>query len=440
VRTLVVGLRATGSAVARWLVDRGDVVTVAEDRPGQAGYRERRRAVEAIGAEVVEMPGDWDALVAVADLVVPSPGVRPDHPVMLAAAARGVPVRGDLDLAVEAATVPVVVVTGTNGKSTVVTLVSAMLEASGRRAPAVGNIGTVAVEALGTEVDVLVVEASSFQLHTITPAFRPAVATLLNLAPDHVDWHGSYEAYVADKVRMFEHLGPGAVAVTNLDDGSAEVVCPPPTARVVGFSLRPVPGAWSWHGDTLRDDRGESMLTAVPDWAPHERADVAAAAASARPVGATPEGIAAAAGAFTRLHHRTESIGKAGGVRYVDDSKATNPHAAVAAVRGFERVVLLAGGDSKGVDLGPLRSVADRLRAVVAIGDTPEEVEAVFAGAVPTERATSMADAVARAARLAEPGDTVLLSPACASFDWYDSYAQRGDDFRAAVQATVGGA
>jgi UDP-N-acetylmuramoylalanine--D-glutamate ligase len=440
VRVLVVGLRATGAVVARWCRARGDTVVVVEEQPGQPGYAERLAEARAAGVTVLEAPVDWTALVADADLLVPSPGVRPTHPVMVAARAAGIAVRGDLDLALEAATVPAVVITGTNGKSTVTTLVSAMLEASGFTAPPVGNIGRVALEVLATPIDRLVVEASSFQLHTVTDAFAPAVVVLLNLADDHLDWHGSFDAYAADKARAFAHQGPDGVLVVNADDAAVMRLAADAPGRVVPFSLGPPPaGGLGWVADALVDADGTRLLVAPPGAAPHDRANLAAAAAAARALGAADRAIAAAVGDFRRLHHRTEPVGKAGGVQFVDDSKATNPHAAIAAIRGFDRVVLIAGGVSKGVDLGLLATEADRIAAVVAIGDTPEEVEAAFAGRAPTVRAESMRAAVAAARDLATSGDTVLLSPACASFDWYDGYRARGDDFQAAVRDLVPG-
>jgi UDP-N-acetylmuramoylalanine--D-glutamate ligase len=437
-RTLVVGLRATGAAVVPWLVARGDDVTVVEERPGQVDYDARRAAAIACGATVVEGTPDWSVLVAEADLVVPSPGVRPDHPVMTAARSARVAVRGDLDLAVEAATVPVIAVTGTNGKSTVTSLVSAMLEQAGLRAPPVGNIGRVVLDALAGPVDALVVEASSFQLHTVTPAFAPTVAVLLNLADDHLDWHGTFDAYVADKAHVFAYQSPEGVLVANADDPVVVRAARDAPGRVVWFaSGDPVPGTAGWQGDRLVADDGTELLTVGADAAPHDRANIAAAALAARALGAQPDAMSAAVRAFVRLHHRTEPVGKADGVVFVDDSKATNPHATAAAVRGYPSVVLLAGGLSKGVDLGALTTVRDHLRAVVAIGATPDEVEAAFAGSVPTVRADSMRAAVRTAAGLAEPGDVVLLSPACASFDWYDGYAARGDDFRHEVDALL---
>ncbi len=439
-RTLVIGLRATGAVVASWCRARGDDVTVVEERPGQPEYAARKAACEARGVRVVEGHPDWSALIADADLMVPSPGVRPDHPVMVAARAAKIPIRGDLDLAVEAARVPVVVVTVTNGKSTVTTLISAMLEASGRRAPAVGNIGRVALDVVADDLDAIVIEASSFQLHTVTATFRPAVAVVLNLADDHLDWHGSFAAYAAAKANAFRFQGPHDTVVWNQDDPAVADLVLTATGSRIGFTVAdPAVGAVGWRDDALIDATGHVLdRWAARRFAPHERANIAAAAAAAVPLGATVRGIASAVTGFQRLHHRTELVGKAGGVDYVDDSKATNPHAAVAAVLGYPSVVLLAGGDSKGVDLGALGAVTNRLRRVVAIGDTPEEVERVFAGSVAVTRAASMRDAVRVAAAAAEPGDVVLLSPACASFDWYSSYSERGDDFRSEVEALIG--
>ncbi len=441
-RTLVIGLRATGAVVASWCRARGDDVTVVEERPGQPEYATRKAACEALGIRVVEGQPDWSALVADADLVVPSPGVRPDHPVMVAAVRGGVPIRGDLDLAVGAARVPVIVVTGTNGKSTVTTLISAMLEASGRRAPAVGNIGRVALDVVDDDVDALVIEASSFQLHTVTAAFAPAVAVFLNLAADHLDWHGSLTAYAVAKANAFRFQGPHDAVVWNRDDPAVAELVRTATGTRIGFTVAdPGVGTVGWRDDALIGATGRVLGTwEGRGFAPHERANIAAAAAAAEFMGATEGAIVSAVTGFRRLHHRTELVGKAGGVEYVDDSKATNPHAAVAAVLGYSSVVLLAGGDSKGVDLGALGAVTDRLRRVIAIGDTPQEIEDVFAGKVDVTRAASMRDAVRSAAHAAQPGDVVLLSPACASFDWYSSYAERGDDFRAQVEALIGAA
>lgn len=441
-RVLVVGLRTTGDSVVRHCTARGDTVTVVEEDPGHRGYEARVAAARASGATVLERPdaAAWPALVADAELVVPSPGVRPGHPVFAAARSAGVPVRGDVDLGLEVAAVPVVAVTGTNGKTTVTMLVTAMLQESGVRAVAAGNIGRALLDVLAEPSDVIVVEVSSFQLHTTTAAFRPRVAVLLNVADDHLDWHGTPAEYAATKARVFAHQQGDDLLVFNADDPTVMALAAGAPAARVGFTLRgPAPGAYALTEGALVAPDGAPIacVRELSMRAPHDVANALAAASAARALGATDAGVRAALAGFRRLHHRVELVGKADGVEFYDDSKATNPHATLSALAGFEQVVLLAGGASKGIDLGALRVASDRLRAVVAIGASPGEVEAVFADVVPTVRAGTMREAVRAALGLAEPGGTVLLSPACASFDWYESYEQRGDDFAREVASLL---
>lgn len=445
-RVLVVGLRATGEAVVSHCARGGDIVTVVEEDPGRPAYDARAATVRALGATLVERPNAeaWDELVAASDLVVPSPGVRPDHPVYIAALRYGVPVRGDVDLALELAQVPVIAVTGTNGKTTVTTLVARMLAASGIRALVAGNIGDAALGLLDEPADVLVLEVSSFQLHATTRAFRPRVAVLCNIAEDHLDWHGSFHEYAAAKARVFAHQEDGDVLVANVDDPVVARLAERAPARRVGFAARAASGVAGARGGELVAADGTVLiaLSDLPRVSPHDVLNAAAAATAALEMGATPTGVRTALREAPRLHHRTELVGKAGAVEYVDDSKATNPHATLAALEGYARgtgrVVLLAGGVSKGVDLGALRAAGPAIRAVVAIGATPEAVEAAFAGTAATVRAGSMREAVGLAAGLAQPGDTVLLSPACASFDWYGGYEERGEDFSREVRTLAG--
>jgi UDP-N-acetylmuramoylalanine--D-glutamate ligase len=444
-RVLVLGLGVTGDAVVRHRAAEGDRVTVVEDAPGGDAYKRRRQTAIAAGADVVERP-DPNRLVALArgsDLLVPSPGVSERHPAIEVAAEAGVVIRAEVDLAAELAAArgkPLVAVTGTNGKTTVTMLIASMLEQSGVAALAAGNIGlalldavdavagsgsavtdgkAAATAAIDSDPDALVAELSSFQLVFTTEAFRPRVAVLLNVAPDHLDWHGSFERYAAAKARVFAHQRPDDVLVFNRDDEVASRLAADASSRRVGFSAY--------------DDKSAYGIGELPLTAPHDRANAIAATAAALEVGATSDGIARALHEYPRLHHRVARVGNAGGVQYYDDSKATNPHATLSAVRGFDRiegqVVLIAGGRNKGLDLSVLRALAPRLRGVVAIGEAADEVEGAFSGAVPTARARSMQEAVVFAARRAQAGDVVLLSPACASFDWYPSYAARGDDF-----------
>ena len=436
---LVVGIGRSGEAVAGHLLAHGWRVIAVDDAPGPAG-RERARA---LGVELVESP-DGDALrrlVGEADLVATSPGVPVRHPVFQAAADQDVQVLGEIELAWRDLDRPVVAVTGTNGKTTVTTLIARMLVESGVAAIAAGNIGLPLSSAVGREVDVVVAEVSSFQLQFVD-GFRPTVAVWLNLAADHLDWHPDVEAYAAAKARIWERQKADDVAVVNADDPVVMAAAAGAPGRVVTFGIGcsdRVP-EWSVIAKSLRGPMGPLVeVDELPRSQPHDVANALAAAAAASEVGATLEGMRAALLGFEGLPHRLELVAEAGGVRWYDDSKATNPHAAAAAVAGFSSVVLIAGGRNKGLDLSGLASAAAAapIRSVIAIGEAAGDVAAAFEGVRPVQRASSMDEAVRLAAAAAVPGDAVLLSPGCASFDWYESYAQRGDDFARSVRSLV---
>jgi UDP-N-acetylmuramoylalanine--D-glutamate ligase len=445
-RALVIGLAETGIAVTRRLRAEGLDVTILEDAPSaSARYRERVDEANALGATLVERPAgraNRDA-VARADLVVPSPLVRVEHPVLAAARASGVPVRSEIDLAGERASVPIVAVTGTNGKTTVTTLTAQMLTASGRRAVAAGNVGRPLIDAVADDVDVLVAEVSSFQL-ACSETFHPFVATVLAIAPDHLDWHGGYAQYVAAKARITVHQTPDDVLVFDADDADATAIAAESRARRVGFSRRADATDYAREVDgELRtvDGRVLAPVAAMRRAFVHDRANALASAISSLAVGATTAGIRDALAKYATLPHRVALVGEAGGVQWYDDSKATNPDATLRALESFDSVVLLAGGRNKGLDLGVLAREAPRLRAVVAFGEAAPEVARAFGGLVPVVTVGSMRDAVRAAAERARAGDAVLLSPACASFDAYANYGERGDDFAAEVRSiTVDGA
>lgn len=428
-RALVLGLGVTGRAVAAALVRRGSAVTATDDRLGADGPT----LAADLGATWVDPPASWDQLVAGHDGFCPSPGIPERHPAFAAARAAGVPVRSELDLAAAWDRRPTVLITGTNGKTTVTMLVTEMLRASGIAAVPAGNVEVPLVEAIDDpSVEVFVVEASSFRL-TFASEHRPVAAAWLNFAPDHLDVHLDLAGYEAAKARVWHHHADGGIAVVNADD---EVVArwAPVGERTERFSVVG-PADWFVEDGQLHGPDGPFLAVAALARAlPHDLANALAAAALARAAGATFEGIGAALGAFRSLPHRVELVGEAGGVRWYDDSKATAPHATVAAVRGFDAVVLIAGGRNKGLDLSALAVAAPHLRAVVAMGEAAPEVVEAFSGLVPTTVADSMDDAVAIASSLARSGDAVVLSPACASFDRYSSYAERGDDFQRAVQ------
>ncbi len=436
-RVLVVGLGVSGAAAVRHLQRAGAEVLASDD---DAGDRPRAVAAE-LGVELLCAP-DPDTLAGLApslDEIVVSPGVPASHPVFTL---DGPPVIGEVELAWRRARVPVVAVTGTNGKTTVVTLVAAMLESSGLRAVAAGNIGLPLVEAVESDAEILVVEVSSFQL-ALTDRFRPAVSGWLNFSDDHLDWHGSLDHYRSAKARIWANAGPGDVVVANVEDPVVVAAAAAPTsagARLVGFGIDA--GDWRLDDGNLLGPGGEVLARCdeLRRSRPHDVVDALCAAALARAAGATAEGTRAALLAFGGLPHRVELVGEARGVRYFDDSKATTPGAVLAAVSGFDSAVLIAGGRNKGLDLGILRVAAPRLRGVVAIGEAAAEIRAAFEGACPVEEAATMDEAVRRASTMASSGDAVLLSPACASFDWYGNYAERGRDFRRAVELLEGAA
>jgi UDP-N-acetylmuramoylalanine--D-glutamate ligase len=448
-KALVIGLGVTGAAVARALVAHGHDVVAADDAPGPAA----RALADELGSDLAEAPtaDELAALVGAADAVLPAPGLPAHHPVFALARAAGVPVLSEFDLAAWWDDRPLLAVTGTDGKTTVTTLVRDMLAASGLAAVAVGNTPVPLVAAIDDpSTDVFVVEASSFRLEH-SQRFAPAVGTWLNFAPDHLDSHRDLASYEAAKARIWRDQTADQVAVGNADDPVVARHLAGVRARRVTFSRAEASGAdFRLVGDAGsggrlvgRGEASEGVEIArvgeLPRAFPHDIANGLAAAATAIAGGASAEGVRRGLLEFRGLPHRVALVGEAGGVRFYDDSKATTPHAAATAIAGFGSVVLIAGGRNKGLDLGTLAESAASIRAVVAIGEAGPEVAAAFDGVRPVVRAGSMDGAVRAAVDLARPGDAVLLSPGCASFDWYGSYGERGDDFARAVRQVTDG-
>jgi UDP-N-acetylmuramoylalanine--D-glutamate ligase len=431
-RVLVYGLGVSGAAVARHLVAEGHEVVAVDD----SGADGPRRLAAELGVDLVVAPdrAQLAALAAASDEVVVSPGVPAGHRVFSLGPA--VALVGEIELAWRRARVPMVAVTGTNGKTTVTTLIAAMLEASGVRAAAAGNIGAPLLDAVETDTQVLVAEVSSFQL-ALTDTFRPAVAVWLNFSEDHLDWHATLEDYRAAKAKVWANSGPGDIVVANADDAvvlEASASARDRGATVITFGL--TGGDYTVAGGRLVGPGGRAFAAVdeLPRSLPHDLSDALCAAAAALAAGARPEGCRLALRAFRGLPHRVELVGEARGVRFYDDSKATTPGAVLAALGGFPSAVLIAGGRNKGLDLSVLRSAAPHLRGVVAIGEAAPEVTAAFDGACTVVQAPTMTEAVGLAAAMAHSGDVVVLSPACASFDWYTSYGARGDDFARCVR------
>lgn len=429
---LIVGFGVTGQAVAAVLIERGYRPSVVDDAPGESA----RNAASSMEVDLITAPSAEALADAVerASVLLPSPGVPDAHPVFAAAASSGVPIRSEFDLAHLWDDRPIVAITGTNGKTSVTMLVTAALEASGLRAEAVGNTPTPLVAAIGDpDIDVFVVEASSFRL-AHSHRFRPTVATWMNFAPDHLDAHADLETYRQAKASIWSHLGPDAIAVANVDD-SVVMAARPADADVVTFGA--ATGDWRIEGDKIVGPGGPLIsIDRLARRRPHDLSNAACAAATAMAAGATIEGVVSALEAFGGLPHRLAPVGVWDDVSWFNDSKATVPQATLAAVGGFESVVLIAGGRNKGLDMSELATTVPPVHTVVVTGDAADEIVSVFE---PTDaivvRAMSMSEAIERAAQATKPGDTVLLSPACTSFDWYDSYGQRGDDFVSLVTA-----
>lgn len=436
---LVLGLGVTGEAVTRHLLGDGWRVIVLEDRPSD---RSRQRAAGLSGdLEVVEGAdaARTEALVRGSDAVVPSPGIAPTHPALAVAWQAGTPVRSEVEVAVPSlAGRTVVGITGTNGKTTVTTLVTAMLVASGKKAVAAGNIGLTVIEAVSGPAEVLVLELSSFQLEQ-TESLKPKVGTWLNIAPDHLDWHPDLDSYAEAKARLWRNQDGSDFAVGNLGDPVVARYLKSAPAQQVGFGPGGDFRVEAGSSPTICGPSGPIMAVAdLPRQLPLDVDNALAALATATTAGVAEADAAGVLTTFAGLPHRVQLIGHSGGVSYYDDSKATTPASVVAALQGFDSVVLIAGGKNKGLDLRPIASEHKRIRAVVAIGDAAAEVAGIFRDVRPVTQASSMDEAVATAAEIARSGDAVLLSPGCASFDWYSSYAERGADFaRAVAQVTA---
>ncbi|GII53942.1 UDP-N-acetylmuramoylalanine--D-glutamate ligase [Planotetraspora thailandica] len=449
---VIAGLGVSGLAAARGLAESGERVIVLEAADGE---RQRAAAAE-LAASGVEVRFGEPVLPQGASLVVTSPGWRPDHPLLVAAADAGIPVIGEVELAwhlrsSDGSAAPWLALTGTNGKTTAVRMLTSILTAAGHRALAVGNVGLPIVDAVREPYDALAVELSSFQLHW-SSSIEPLAAAVLNVAPDHIDWHGSLEEYAAAKERIFHNAG---TVIYNADDEwSTRLAEPYGQGRRVSFTLGvPRPGQVGVVEDLLVDRAFVSdpvaeaeelaSLTDVRPFAPHNVANALAAAALARAYGVPAEAVRRGLTDFVPDPHRIAHVATLGEVDYVDDSKATNPHAAAASLAAYPSIVWIAGGQLKGADVDDLvRQAAPRLRGAVLLGADRERIREALARhaadvpvvEVPGQDTGVMDRVVTEAARLASPGDTVLLAPAGASLDMFASYGARGEAFARAVR------
>jgi UDP-N-acetylmuramoylalanine--D-glutamate ligase len=439
-KVLVVGLARTGVALAHFLTRAGARVTITDMAPAEELAAMRQLIQNLPVAEELGVPEPRD--VRGFDLILPSPGVPPELPWLEVARRHGIPVWGELELASHFLTRPVIAVSGTNGKTTTTTLVGKFLAASGIAALVGGNIGTPLVSLLEQQqdADFLVLEISSFQLDT-APNFHPQSAALLNITPDHLDRYPNYAEYVASKASLFAGMTATETKVLNYDD---------PLVRPLGRELGNVlyfsatepltEGAW------LADGAIKVRLTGAPEYkfplveirlqGAHNLENIMAALLLSLAAGADPRACREVLASFAGLPHRLEWVASNAGVDFYDDSKGTNVGALARSLSSFDRpIILIAGGRDKDSDFSLLNNlIRQRVKALVLLGETKERLARVWEGLAPAYLAADMDEAVARAADLADPGEVVLLSPACASFDMFRDYAHRGETFQKAVK------
>ncbi|MCC6524650.1 MAG: UDP-N-acetylmuramoyl-L-alanine--D-glutamate ligase [Polyangiaceae bacterium] len=432
----IVGLGQSGIAAATLCLRKGARVTVC-DEAARERLPPEALGLEAAGARLACGPLSADLLCA-AELVVVSPGV-PAREAVAAAERAGREVVSELELAARFLVAPIALVGGTNGKSTVTALTHAMLAAALPRVFVGGNFGTPLSAAVDQPFDALVVEISSFQAERV-PTLHARAAALLNVTEDHLDRYPSFQAYADAKGNPFVRQTPDDVAVIPEGDALCAAQAARGRARVVRFGTEPGRGDVAPEGDAIVDrrDGARYSLARFQLRGRHNLANAAAAVALSRGMGAPVEAVARGLEGFAGLAHRTVLVAEHDGVSYYDDSKGTNVGAAVAALSGLAepRAVLIAGGRDKQGSYGPLvQALRDRGRALVVVGEAAERIAAAAGDALPVVRAATLAEAVARAAELARPGDAVLLSPACSSYDMFRDYKERGEVFVAAVRA-----
>lgn len=441
--TLVYGLAIAGRAVAKELVARGQKVVLADDSTDASAVLAHKVLAEELGAQFVSRPDrrQLQELIQQVDQVSPAPGIPESHQVIELSKSQNKMIISEIELAYDFEQLtpvprPMVAVTGTDGKTTTTLMATAILNAAGLRAMAVGNTELPLIAALRSDAQAFAIECSSFRL-AYTKKFRTKASVWLNLAPDHLDWHASFDSYKSAKAQIWAQLRDDDVAVVPQNDNQICAIAKQTGARVVSFGT--VSSDYHVRDGVLNSPTGKIMsVSEMRRSLPHDITNALAASAITIESGlATNADVARALAEFVNAPHRIEFVATSHGVSWYNDSKATSPHAASVALKSFGSIVLIAGGKNKGLDLAEMACEPDAMRAVVAIGESQKEIQSAFSGVCEVHTANSMKQAVAAASVLAKSGDVVLLSPGCASYDWYSNYGQRGDDFASEVRALV---
>jgi len=438
----VIGCGVTGRAAVRYALHKGAEVFISDSRDSDRFAQEEASLINLPGVHW-EAGGHTEAFLAKADLVLVSPGIPPQNPLLLRLQEMGLPVLGELAVAAGQIAKPVIAVTGTNGKTTVTTLIGEMLTRAGKKVFVGGNIGTPLYDYLTdpADYDIVVVEVSSFQLAS-AGAFAPTVGVLLNVTPDHVDWHGSVARYRDAKMALFANQSEQNLAIVSGDDPLCDVGDQKIWGRIHRFGqgqeneavVSPDAIVVRLDGQSFHFDLAGTYFSGMLG-----AGNCAAAILAALDVGCSVEEINETITGFQGLPHRLQLVAEIDGVQFIDDSKATNTGAVLGALRQCNTgVILIAGGRDKGDDYSLLRSaVVEKVQSVVLIGEAAELIEKALTGVVPLFRVGSMQEAVQKAAEMAKKGETVLLSPACASFDMFRSYGHRGEVFANEVKSLV---
>ena len=435
--TLVFGLGVAGMAVASALHKRGETVILADDE----FTKEHGDFARTLNCEFVDMTDEKTAanILQRINRLAPAPGISESHHVITAARQMGLTIASELELVYNfevqrnGGPRPMLGITGTDGKTTTTLMTAAMLHAAGHKSMAVGNTDTPLIAALDTDTQVFAVECSSFRLANCEH-FRTRASVWLNIAPDHLDWHTNMESYSTAKAQLWAHTRAGDVAVAPADDARILQIAQQSTARTVTFGS--VQGDYHAQDGRLNSPHGAIMnISDMKRAMPHDITNALAAAAISIESGLVePSHVARALAEFDNAPHRIEYVETIDGVKWFNDSKATSPHASAVAINSFQNIVLIAGGRNKGLDLSELADQPKRMKAVVAIGDDAPGIEKAFDGVCRVVRGGSMQEAVQLARTLAVSGDVVLLSPACTSYDWYNNYMERGEDFMQCVR------